>query len=184
MAARTPVVQSPSGYDLPDSQRRALRWTLYIGYAALIAGVMPVPEVQAASGVTRESGANRFATAADISKKNFAPGVPVVYIANGLTGLVDALAAGPSAAKQGGPTLLVTTSSIPAETRAELTRLKPAKIVIAGGTSVVSTSVGSGTTGVPGGTMPTIGVLSSPPIPVSCSRVRFISRLPERSSAE
>jgi cytochrome c oxidase subunit I len=39
MATRTPVVLNPAGYDLPDSQRRALRWTMYIGYAALIAGV-------------------------------------------------------------------------------------------------------------------------------------------------
>lgn len=39
MATRTPVVLDPVGYHLPDSQRRALRWTMYIGYAALIAGV-------------------------------------------------------------------------------------------------------------------------------------------------
>ncbi|MDX1673905.1 MAG: cbb3-type cytochrome c oxidase subunit I, partial [Longimicrobiales bacterium] len=35
----TAVVQSPSGYDLPTSQRRLLRWTIYIGYFALAAGV-------------------------------------------------------------------------------------------------------------------------------------------------
>lgn len=39
MAARTPVVLNPLGYDLPESQRRVLRWTIYIGYAALVAGV-------------------------------------------------------------------------------------------------------------------------------------------------
>jgi len=39
MATRTSVVLNPAGYDLPDTQRRALRWTMYIGYAALIAGV-------------------------------------------------------------------------------------------------------------------------------------------------
>ncbi|MEX2571104.1 MAG: cbb3-type cytochrome c oxidase subunit I [Gemmatimonadota bacterium] len=39
MAGPSPVVLDPSGYDLPDSQRRVLRWTMYIGYAALIAGV-------------------------------------------------------------------------------------------------------------------------------------------------
>jgi len=39
MAALTPIVVDPTGYELPDSQRRVLRWTLYIGYAALIAGV-------------------------------------------------------------------------------------------------------------------------------------------------
>ena len=33
------IVADPSGYALPDSQRRALRWTIYVGYAALVAGV-------------------------------------------------------------------------------------------------------------------------------------------------
>ena len=39
MALLTPIVSSPDGYALPDSQRRVLRWTIYIGYAALTAGV-------------------------------------------------------------------------------------------------------------------------------------------------
>ena len=39
MAALTPTVVDPAGYELPASQRRALRWMLYIGYAALTAGV-------------------------------------------------------------------------------------------------------------------------------------------------
>ena len=33
------VAADPSGYALPDAQRRVLRWTIYIGYAALVAGV-------------------------------------------------------------------------------------------------------------------------------------------------
>lgn len=39
MSAVTPTVLDPTGYELPASQRRALRWMLYIGYAALTAGV-------------------------------------------------------------------------------------------------------------------------------------------------
>ena len=39
MAALTPTVLDPAGYELPLEQRRLLRWMLYIGYAALIAGV-------------------------------------------------------------------------------------------------------------------------------------------------
>jgi cytochrome c oxidase subunit 1 len=39
MAALTPTVLNPAGYDLPLEQRRVLRWMLYIGYAALVAGV-------------------------------------------------------------------------------------------------------------------------------------------------
>lgn len=33
------TVASPEGYELPDSQRRALRWTVYVGYFALVAGI-------------------------------------------------------------------------------------------------------------------------------------------------
>lgn len=34
-----PIVVDPAGYALPDGQRRVLRWTIYVGYAALVAGV-------------------------------------------------------------------------------------------------------------------------------------------------
>ncbi|HEY8439040.1 MAG TPA: cell wall-binding repeat-containing protein, partial [Candidatus Limnocylindrales bacterium] len=53
----------------------------------------------------------------------------------------DALAAAAAAARLGGPVLLVQQSAIPAEAKTELTRLQAARIVIAGGTAVVSTSV-------------------------------------------
>ncbi len=39
MATLTSTVFDPAGYDLPQGQRRALRWTLYVGYLALTAGV-------------------------------------------------------------------------------------------------------------------------------------------------
>jgi cytochrome c oxidase subunit 1 len=39
MAGLTPTVSDPSGYDLPMEQRRVLRWMIYLGYAALTAGV-------------------------------------------------------------------------------------------------------------------------------------------------
>ena len=90
--------------------------------------------------VTRQSGANRYATAAAISAATFSPGAPVAYVALG-TNYPDALAAAAAAGHLGGPVLLVTSSSIPPETAAELLRLKPARIVVAGGSSVVSEAV-------------------------------------------
>jgi hypothetical protein len=89
---------------------------------------------------TRRAGANRYATAAAISQASFNPGVPVVYVASGL-GFPDALGAGPAASHANGPVLLVTGTTIPAETAAELDRLNPQQIVIAGGTAVVSSGV-------------------------------------------
>lgn len=35
----TAVVFDPSGFTLPDDQRRYLRWTIYVGYIALLAGI-------------------------------------------------------------------------------------------------------------------------------------------------
>ena len=38
-ATPAPIVADPAGFRLPDGQRRALRWMLYIGYLALTAGI-------------------------------------------------------------------------------------------------------------------------------------------------
>jgi putative cell wall-binding protein len=91
-------------------------------------------------GVERQSGANRYSTAASVSSHTFAPGVPVVYVATGLN-FPDALAAAAAAGRLGGPVLLVGPTSIPTDTQAELSRLKPGRIVVAGGSGVVSDAV-------------------------------------------
>ena len=93
-----------------------------------------------AGAVERLAGSNRFATAAAISVSQFNPGLDVVYIATGAN-FPDALAGGPVAGINSGPILLVNQNSIPGETATELTRLVPKKIVILGGTGVVSTAV-------------------------------------------
>ncbi|MCJ7779337.1 MAG: cell wall-binding repeat-containing protein [Acidimicrobiia bacterium] len=72
-----------------------------------------------------------------------ASSTPVVYVATG-ENFPDALGAGPAAAIVKGPILLVTQNSIPGETAAELTRLAPDRIIIVGGTAVVSPSVEAG----------------------------------------
>jgi putative cell wall-binding protein/spore germination protein YaaH len=88
----------------------------------------------------RIAGSDRYATAAAVSAAFFSPNVPVAFIATGAD-FPDALAAGPAAAKLGGPLLLVKRDEIPAATAAELTRLKPQTIVVMGGTGAVSASV-------------------------------------------
>jgi hypothetical protein len=65
---------------------------------------------------------------------------PVVYVVTGMN-FPDALGAGPVAGITDGPILLVLQNSIPVETATELTRLNPDRIVIVGGTGVVSTGV-------------------------------------------
>jgi cell wall-associated protease len=85
-------------------------------------------------------GPDRFSTASEVSGASNEPVEPVVYIATGRN-FPDALAAGPVAALQDAPILLVNPTSIPSATRAELTRLEPHRIVILGGPAAVSSSV-------------------------------------------
>jgi putative cell wall-binding protein len=93
-----------------------------------------------AGRVDRWSGANRFETAAAISRSTFGPGVPVAYLATGST-FPDALSGGALAGRNRGPILLVAADSIPAATAAELARLRPAQVVVLGGPGVISEGV-------------------------------------------
>jgi putative cell wall-binding protein/peptidoglycan/xylan/chitin deacetylase (PgdA/CDA1 family) len=90
-------------------------------------------------GARRIGGADRYAVGAAVARTFFAS-APVVYVATGLT-FPDGLTAGAAAGMRGGLVLLVRTGSIPGEVAAELTRLHPAQIVVAGGTGSVSAAV-------------------------------------------
>ena len=87
--------------------------------------------------VDRIAGADRYEAAKNISTAAYPETAPVVYIANG-ENYPDALSAGPAAAREGGPLLLVHPDDIPAVITAEIERLDPAKIVVVGGTASVS----------------------------------------------
>ena len=71
----------------------------------------------------------------------------VVYIATG-DNFPDALGAGAAAGVNAGPILLVQSNSIPAPTLAELNRLQPDRIVIVGGTGVITDAVKSALEGL------------------------------------
>jgi putative cell wall-binding protein len=90
--------------------------------------------------VDRFGGPDRYAVAANASAATFAPAVAAAVVATGQK-FPDALAAGPLAALLGGPVLLTYTNSIPDVTLAELTRLRPQRIIIAGGPGSVSDEV-------------------------------------------
>ena len=92
-----------------------------------------------ADGITRLAGASRYETAIQVSKQ-YAPGVPAVFVATG-TNFPDALSAAAAAASVGGPLLLTMPTSLPASVKAEIQRLAPAKIYVIGGKGAVSASV-------------------------------------------
>ena len=103
-------------------------------------GAVSDDAVKAVAGkatVTRLAGANRFETAAEISKNLFPTGKTSakVYLANGIT-LVDALVGGTMT--DGAPILLTDGSgTLPAATLNEIKRLKPSEVVALGGEGAV-----------------------------------------------
>ena len=99
-----------------------------------------VARFQTGGGFTRLFGADRYATAAAISANTFAPGVSTAYVTTG-ENWPDALAAVPHAARAGGPLLLTRGSALPASIAAELERLDPGRIIVVGGSAVVSDAV-------------------------------------------
>ncbi len=90
-------------------------------------------------GAVRLSGSNRYATSAAVAR-SWPAGAPTVFIASGET-FPDALSAASRAGAEGAPMLLIRSAGLPDETAAELTRLRPERIVIVGGPNNVSTAV-------------------------------------------
>lgn len=99
----------------------------------------------ATPAVDRISGDDRYSTAVAISRAGYPATAPIVYLATG-ENYPDALSAAPAAAVQGGPLLLTYPTGLPDSVRDEIKRLKPAKIVVVGGTAAVSPSVVSALT--------------------------------------
>ena len=120
-----------------------------VGGSGAISDAM-VSQLQAhATDVFRIAGADRFETAAYLSDYTVdldqaqQPIYPkTVYIANGI-GFADALSGGANAAREDGPLLLTKATSLPDPTAATLDVMQPTKVVIMGGTGVVSSAVQS-----------------------------------------
>ena len=107
------------------------------------AGAVPdsvVGALAAYAPVSRVSGADRFATAAAVSRATFAPGVQVAYVATG-TSYADALSGSAAAGTQDAPVLLTNPTQLPSVTAQELARLHPGGIVVLGGPNAVSDGV-------------------------------------------
>lgn len=128
---------------LPDATRAALsrlqpKSILVLGGPGVVSDAV-VAALNTFAPTTRLFGQSRYETAVAISR-TFGSGVPVAYVATGRS-FPDALAAGAAAAAQGGPLLLVDTATIPSAVSAEIARLRPHRIVVAGGAAVVSDGV-------------------------------------------
>lgn len=90
----------------------------------------------------RIAGVDRFDTNARMSRiaLHGQTNIGVAYVASGLN-YPDALSAGPAAIEAGGALVTVATNSVPNVALSELRRLNPARVVILGGPTTVSTAV-------------------------------------------
>ncbi|MFB2582272.1 cell wall-binding repeat-containing protein [Herbiconiux sp. P15] len=105
---------------------------------ALLASVLAVPtSVLAADAPERIGGADRYEVSALISQETFDSAVAVAYVASGAV-FADALSASAVAGSRQAPVLLVSATGIPPAIATELTRLKPARIVVVGGEATVT----------------------------------------------
>lgn len=92
--------------------------------------------------VTSMVGANRYDTAAKISKAGWSSGSSKVIIANGLNEM-EGIISNSLAASYNAPILLVSDNAVRSETETELKRLNPSEVIIVGGTSSVKSSIES-----------------------------------------
>lgn len=130
----------PSATAAELSRLRPGRIVVLGSSGAVSDGVLSALRGYTAGTVTRQAGADRYATAAVLSQTTFPGGADLVFVATGAD-YPDALAAGAEAAAAGAPVLLVKQGEIPAATRAELSRLGPSRIVVMGSAGVVSDAV-------------------------------------------
>lgn len=113
--------------------------------ALVLTAVLALAPGEAASAAPRSeriAGADRYATSVAVSRAAYPDGrgVDAVVVASGATA-ADGVSAGPVAARLGGPLLLTARGSLPTSVAAEIRRLQPGRIVIAGGTVAVSAAV-------------------------------------------
>jgi putative cell wall-binding protein len=96
--------------------------------------------VVARLGATRIAGRDRFETAAALAEDAHGPDVPVVYVVNG-SSVADGLVAAAAASHDGGVVLPVQRDRVPAAVRDAMAALRPARVVVVGGTAAVSDAV-------------------------------------------
>ena len=106
----------------------------------VLTSVLAAGPVHAAAGqVTRTSGADRYATAAQVATSNWTTSDNVVLV-NG-DNYPDAVSASALAKKLNAPILLTKADSLNADAQAAITKLAPKNIYVVGGTASVSTAV-------------------------------------------
>ena len=91
------------------------------------------------ASIRRIGGGNRYETAANVAR-SWAPNVAVAYVVGGAD-YPDAMTAASRAGVHDAPLLLTRRATLPSETKNELARLQPQRVVVVGGAGAVSATV-------------------------------------------
>lgn len=126
------------------------------GPRAVSDAVVGVLRTHTAGPVVRLQGETRYDTAAAVSASYVPERTGVVLVASG-AGFADALAGGAAAAALGAGLLLTDPSALPAATAAELRRITPGRVLVAGGAAAVGPSVVAAIETIVGGPVERIG---------------------------
>jgi putative cell wall-binding protein len=122
---------------MTELRRLALSRIVVIGGTAAISTSVTDALTPLGAAIERVGGANRYETAALLSRLTAPDGADTVYVTTGQGG-ADALAAASVAGGTGSPVLLTRRDDVPGVTRDELVRLRPRRVIVVGGAAAVS----------------------------------------------
>ncbi|TEX47786.1 MAG: hypothetical protein B7C54_01600, partial [Acidimicrobiales bacterium mtb01] len=127
-----------------ELQRLRPRRVVVVGGQAALSEAVLVAIQNALPGtpVERVAGVDRYETAAKLSQRSGTRTGGTVYLGSGLD-VTSALASATAAGRDGAPLLLVpgTSTRLPRSVTAELARLKPSRVVVVGGTNLISSAL-------------------------------------------
>jgi len=107
----------------------------------VVTTTLSIGQVKASAGqVTRTSGSDRYETAAQVAKTNWASGAADVVLVSG-EGYADAVSASALAKKLNAPILLTTSGTLNSYAKSALETLNPTNIYVVGGNASISESV-------------------------------------------
>ena len=142
----------PSATAAELSRLRPTSITVVGGEAAVCNGVLDHARDLTGVQPGRLAGADRFETAAALSRTYWAGGASTVVLASA-AGFADSLSGGALGSSQDAPLLLTAPCSLPAATANELARLRPANVMVMGGAGAVCDEVLGQVNAITGGTV-------------------------------
>lgn len=136
-----PVLLTRKG-ELPSATRSALAdldpsRIIVLGGTGAVSSTVATA-LRSYAPVERISGATRYDVSAQVAQRYAS--ASTVYVASGQN-FADALSASPLAGQQGQPLVLTRSDELPDAVAAQLARLRPARIVVLGGTGAINATV-------------------------------------------